>query len=342
MSNNSSKHNASNTDHNTDHNRSSHCSASSSSSDNDSCSSHSKSNNNQKNDGGDLNNNLRSHAGSSSASSSSSASAYSYDDYDRQQHEIRSHSLGQPFVSKRLASSSISATYKPGSEFYAKSLKIAQRFPRYRQIRSDGNCMYRSLAFSIFEQMAQRGEGHLVLLRDFVQSTLDVFLAAGFPSFAAEDMVDCVKDVIDQVLASKTDFVVAVEELFNQEGFSEYIVSWTRFVTSATLRSNADDFMPFLQEGFYAMADFCATEVEPMGKEGDHVQLSAFVQAVPCLKVHVEYLDGTPGQVNTYDFESINFREGFEGVSVNLMYRPGHYDLLDHAERLPHGSAIPT
>jgi ubiquitin thioesterase protein OTUB1 len=119
-----------------------------------------------------------------------------------------------------------------------------------------------------------------------------------------------------------------VEDLFNAAGWSDYIVSWCRLYLSAFLRQNAEEFAPFLPEPYYSVETFCVNEVEPTGREGDHLQLSALTQAIPCVRVHVEYVDASSAKMVAYDFESRSVDPAFDGLAVNLLYRPGHYDVL--------------
>jgi len=79
------------------------------------------------------------------------------------------------------------------------------------------------------------------------------------------------------------------------------------------------------------MNDFCAREVEPVGKECEQVQIMALMRALG-VRVHIEYLDGRPlpegGRLPFYVLPEGGGEEGGEGVVVTLLYRPGHYDVL--------------
>ncbi len=78
-------------------------------------------------------------------------------------------------------------------------------------------------------------------------------------------------------------------EHFNVQGLSDYLVSYSRLITSGHIKSHADNFAPFLQ-GLSPSA-FVAAEVEPMGKDADYVQCIALSSEVG-LGVRVEYLGG--------------------------------------------------
>lgn len=64
-------------------------------------------------------------------------------------------------------------------------------------------------------------------------------------------------------------------------------------------------------------------EVEPMGKESDHIHITALT-SITGVPVCVEYMDRTQGQgVNT-----LIFPEDASEPVLTLLYKPGHYDLL--------------
>ena len=63
-------------------------------------------------------------------------------------------------------------------------------------------------------------------------------------------------------------------------------------------------------------------EVEPMGKESDHIHISALTAATG-ISIQVEYLDrGSDDSIIGHVFP--------EGTTpqIYLLYKPGHYDIL--------------
>ena len=85
-------------------------------------------------------------------------------------------------------------------------------------------------------------------------------------------------------------------------------------------------------ELYYSIDEFCKAEVEPMYKECEHVQVTALTEYLG-IHTSIAYLDG-----RSFDAESgismVNFCEdmtasrGSNLIIVNLLYRPGHYDIL--------------
>ncbi len=107
-----------------------------------------------------------------------------------------------------------------------------------------------------------------------------------------------------------------------------------RLLTAMSLRSDQDSYLPYIMEsGSYDMETFCRNEVEPMGKECDHMQIMALAKLLG-LTVHIEYLDG---RVNAEDNSLRVVVVGAEGEAgeivpevrkITLLYRPGHFDIL--------------
>jgi ubiquitin thioesterase protein OTUB1 len=93
-----------------------------------------------------------------------------------------------------------------------------------------------------------------------------------------------------------------------------------RILTAAELTKNQSFYGNFLEA--IDMTEFIKTEVEPMGKEADHLQIIALSTAlnVGIKVVHMDRGDGVV--VHTFP------EEGIENYDVVLLYRPGHYDVI--------------
>lgn len=67
---------------------------------------------------------------------------------------------------------------------------------------------------------------------------------------------------------------------------------------------------------------FVLQEVEPMGKESDHIHIIALTSSLG-IPVRVEYMDrGGSSACNHHDFPEAS------QPMITLLYRPGHYDIL--------------
>eukprot|EP00095_Tigriopus_kingsejongensis_P001152 snap_masked-scaffold628_size122696-processed-gene-0.8 protein:Tk01152 transcript:snap_masked-scaffold628_size122696-processed-gene-0.8-mRNA-1 annotation:"ubiquitin thioesterase otubain-like" len=142
----------------------------------------------------------------------------------------------------------------------------------------------------------------------------------GMPRFTVEDFYDHFLDSLDQVGQGQLD-AQANLLMFNDQGQSDYLVVFLRLLTSMQLKKNADFYQNFLDEQ-RTVAEFCATEVEPMYHESDHIHITALNEATG-IPIRVVYLDrGTHTEASVHDFP-----EG-QAPLIHLLYRPGHYDVI--------------
>ena len=119
---------------------------------------------------------------------------------------------------------------------------------------------------------------------------------------------------------------------------SDYCTWFMRVMTAAQMKSNPDQYLPFVMaENYHDVASFCSREVEPMGKECGMVQVAALAECMK-VKVVIEYMDGRMGDGEDKLVHHV-FGEGDgtssaatndvgEQTSITLLYRPGHYDIL--------------
>lgn len=126
---------------------------------------------------------------------------------------------------------------------------------------------------------------------------------------------------VDPTDTAIPDIKSELHKVFNEQGYSDYVVVYLRLITSGKLQEEADFYQNFI-EGNFTIEEFRHQEVEPMYKESDHIHIIALCTALN-VGVRVEYMDrGEGGLVKAHDFP--------EGTipKVFLIYRPGHYDIL--------------
>mmetsp|Transcript_22689 Transcript_22689/g.40838 ORF Transcript_22689/g.40838 Transcript_22689/m.40838 type:complete len:105 (+) Transcript_22689:473-787(+) len=99
---------------------------------------------------------------------------------------------------------------------------------------------------------------------------------------------------------------------------------YSRFLTSAYLRSNSERFEGF-QDGYGSLIEFIRAEVDPMNRESDNLQVMGLTEALG-VRVVIEYLDASASETCTQMAFPLEYTgPAFE---VRLLYRPGHYDVL--------------
>lgn len=112
--------------------------------------------------------------------------------------------------------------------------------------------------------------------------------------------------------------------MFRSPDISNYLVLMLRFLTSSQLRNNAILYETFIDNGM-PIEMFCQTEVEPIDKEADQIQIMALLTYLE-VPIRIIYLDGNLANVQP---TSMTIPEDTkEEVRIVLLYRPGHYDIL--------------
>lgn len=69
--------------------------------------------------------------------------------------------------------------------------------------------------------------------------------------------------------------------LFNEQGYSDYVVVYLRLITSGQLQEGADFYQNFI-DGNCTMEEFRHQEVEPMYKESDHIHIIGKIDDFYC------------------------------------------------------------
>lgn len=212
--------------------------------------------------------------------------------------------------------------YEGDSVYQLKVKDLTSKYKNIRRTRPDGNCFFRAFCYAYLERLVQnRAEFKEFIAR--VQNSHHNLIQLGFPQFTVEDFYDTFMDVVQRIDASteESSALSLLHELFNEQGYSDYMVVYLRLITSGQLQKENGFYQHFI-EGDRTVTDFCHQEVEPMYKESDHIHIIALCAALD-VSVRVVYMDrGEGGHVFVHDFPDD------AQPNVFLLYRPGHYDIL--------------
>jgi len=203
--------------------------------------------------------------------------------------------------------------------YSAKLALIANTYSNVRRTRPDGNCFFRSWGFRLFEYLLN-DEKRLEEFKLTVKPSKDEMIELGMPAFTVEDFYDNFMDNLDRLSGDDKMSVKELEDLFNDEGTSNYLVVFLRLLVSKQLQQQSEFYQNFIEDNI-PLKDFCGTEVEPMFKESDHIHIIGLTAATG-VGVRVIYLDRGGEKVQEHDFP-----EGMQPM-LHLIYRPGHYDIL--------------
>ncbi|XP_060063691.1 ubiquitin thioesterase OTUB1-like [Ylistrum balloti] len=225
----------------------------------------------------------------------------------------------QALVSLMIDFDAVSADYSKEDETYLGKIQdLKSRYKCVRKTRGDGNCFYRAFGFAYLEQLLTN-QVDFSRFKEVASRSKEELVDLGFPRFTIEDFHDTFMDVVEKVGTPCTK--EELHETFNDQGTSDYLVVYLRLLVSGYLQKEAEFFQNFI-EGERSVREFCNQEVEPMGKESDHLQVMALTSALG-VAVRVVYMDrGDSSRCNHHDFPEDSV------PSVYLLYRPGHYDIL--------------
>lgn len=228
-----------------------------------------------------------------------------------------------PLVGNKLEITALLNEYSAEDSVYQqKVLDLQKQYKYIRKTRPDGNCFFRAFSFSYFECLISDNEEFNRFWK-LAQESKDILVKQGFPEFTIEDFHETLLDMLRKISTGITteDMVNAL----NDSGISDYIVVYLRLITSGHLQKESEFFSNFI-EGERTIIEFCKAEVEPMFKESDHIHIIALTASFN-VGVRIIYMDrGIGGKVNMHDF---GIEEGSpQTPRVNLLYRPGHYDIL--------------
>lgn len=226
-----------------------------------------------------------------------------------------------PLVGEREELSSLESEYTEDEVYKLKVQDLKQRYRCMRRTRPDGNCFFRAFSYAYLEQLLNDPEEYKRFY-DLAMKSKDNLVALGFQQFTVEDFHDTFMEVLGQVgQPSEENRAAELHRMFNEQGYSDYVVVYLRLITSGMLQREASFYEHFI-EGARTVSEFCHQEVEPMYKESDHIHIIALSSALN-VGVRVRYMDrGESSEVMAHDFP-----EGCE-PRVHLLYRPGHYDIL--------------
>ncbi|KAL1740933.1 peptidase C65 Otubain-domain-containing protein [Schizophyllum fasciatum] len=243
----------------------------------------------------------------------------------------------RPLVDEAQPLAVLRAEYENGSPSFVQQIDWLEGkgFHAIRRTRGDGDCFYRSVAYLFVERLFFAPDPALSVTQTLsaLEETLKLLSKAGFEDIVVSGFYESLEELIRNIVKPVDGQMLTLNGLlqaFQDPMTSNSIVTYLRMLTSAKIRTEPDEFAPFLiHPELGEMMDpkeFCEVNVDPTGKEADHVQMTALSQALG-LNIDIAYLDGRSADGSV---EFVQFRNaGDESQpAMVLLYRPGHYDIL--------------
>lgn len=147
-----------------------------------------------------------------------------------------------------------------------KDLSVKYRY--IRRTRPDGNCFFRAFSYANIERLIGTPNDFEQFYK-MVESSKNSLVELGFPQFTVEDFYDTViiicyivfKSIINCYLQymdvlQRIKDVNSIEgakselhHLFNEQGYSDYMVVYLRLLTSGQLQKDQDFYSCFIEGG---------------------------------------------------------------------------------------------
>lgn len=263
-------------------------------------------------------------------------SSFKYDpdaNYDEatmvQQREIENKiAETQPLIGDVEDLMSLEKEFADDEVYLAKIKHLEKKYRRFRRTRGDGNCFYRAFGFAYMELLLQDRD-ELARFRALIEASKQDLISLGFPQFTIEDFHDVFIEVLDKVSDAQCG-LPGLLQLYNDQGYSDYLVVYLRLLVSGQLQKEEQFYASFV-EGGRTVKEFCQQEVEPMGRESDHIHIATLTTSTS-VPVRVEYVDRGATSAATDDNQlRVNhhdFPDDSSPPKICLIYRPGHYDIL--------------
>ncbi|OPB41271.1 hypothetical protein A0O28_0079890 [Trichoderma guizhouense] len=260
--------------------------------------------------------------------------------------------LEGPFVGEKTPSDAITQEYAKADPVYIeKTIALPQTYSHYRQIKGDGNCGWRAIAFAYYEKLIDLGdqgqiEGEVARLMSLGHMISNIGRYEYHEDFA-EEAHNLLRDIAANIANPGLARVILLQR-FNDATIEANIIYYFRILSATSLKANAATYDDFAAD-FGGIANYCSQAIDIVNREIEHLGIIGLANLL--LKpidfvLEIAYLDRSPGdQVNRYRFpEEANQQGTVLGPTLYLLYRPDHYDILYRAPpvQAPAPPAIPV
>ena len=113
-------------------------------------------------------------------------------------------------------------------------------------------------AFAVLEHLVKH-QDEFMKFKKIAEESKNKLLALNFPQFTIEDFFDTFIEVISKVEPKDNEAEVLKElyKVFNQQGYSDYVVVYLRLITSGKLQEEKDFYQNFIDGSYSSVAEFC-------------------------------------------------------------------------------------
>ncbi|KAJ7072770.1 peptidase C65 Otubain-domain-containing protein [Mycena amicta] len=204
-------------------------------------------------------------------------------------------------------------------------------YTRFRRAARDGNCFYRSFAFSYLDRIlhAPNIPAAVARFREALSET-EISLTLAFEEQAYREFLEQLEGLVGLIGTEGSS--LSTENLlayFLQA--TDYVSYFFRLVASAEIRTNTTPYSDFIID--QDIATFCQTQVEAISSEADHLAIMALCNALR-VSIKLATLNAHhPSEGSIHEaqiFTDIAPENAMDKdlPPILLLFRPGHYDIL--------------
>jgi ubiquitin thioesterase protein OTUB1 len=192
-----------------------------------------------------------------------------------------------------------------------------------------------AIGFGYFENLIRCGNVNRIECELARLTNLNEFIekVGGHETWLFEDMVSETFELFQGILSAMSggqDPMVLLMEKFNDPEPSRSIVYHLRLLASSWLKGNPNDFEPYIPG---SISNYIDGTVMPVDQEIDAICVSLLVELLlkPAnMVLDIAYLDRSEGaEVTNHRMPDDAGQDSSNlGLTIYLLYRPGHYDIL--------------
>ncbi|KAJ7279021.1 cysteine proteinase [Mycena rebaudengoi] len=224
------------------------------------------------------------------------------------------------------------AEYESGSQSFVRQIDWLSEhgYTSFRRAARDGNCFYRSVAFTYLDRLLHAPDSRAAVARfRAVVTSKETALTLAFedPEIHKE-----FGEQLHNLLSLITDFGAALtsEDLLEHLlEVCDYVAYYFRLLASAEIRTNPDPYIDFIPD--QDVLAFCTSQVEAVSSEADHIPMMALCNALRVtLKVATlsSHGQGPVQEADIFTIISPDDAMDKDLPPMLLLFRPGHYDIL--------------
>lgn len=207
----------------------------------------------------------------------------------------------------------------------------AQGYCEIRRVRGDGNCFFRALGFAWLESLCALAEQNR-----YPQDPLPTGWpqSEGFGELA-EAYRDLRRGILELGGPHRTALVKELQtRLLGDARLDLVMVLLVRLKVVQYFHAGCEDafVLDTVQVQYGSVDKYLLNDVALLGKEAEGVTLAVAARQF-CVKMRILQLDSTRGALPEYVYPSDDYSSPL-GISVSLLFRPGHYEVLYHNDSL--------